>query len=182
MAHGILIESLIEAENVDKLQRSFVATADIDGGGVVSLTAPTKQGDNVWTATKGLVEGKTIAIAYNPQAHYTDVNGKRYAGLSNDDRDYTNLAGEIGGAFIPRKDDEIVITVEDIVASTLALAVAGNYLVPTASDFRWTATDTAPKSGVALQIENVENLQFPPAKGSIGFTVQNAVKAVVIAE
>ena len=182
MAHGILIESLIEAENVDKLQRSFVATADVDGGGVVSLTAPTTQGDNVWTATAGYVEGNTIAIAYNPQNHFTDVNGKRYAGLSADDRDYTNLANEVGGAFIPRKDDEIIVTNEDIVTSTLALAVAGNYLVPTASDFRWTATDTKPQSGVVLQIENVEKYQFPPVKGSIGFSVQNAVKAVVIAD
>jgi hypothetical protein len=182
MAHGILIESLIEAENVDKLQRSFVATADVDGGGVVSLTAPTKQGDNVWTATVGYVEGKVQAIAYNPQNHFTEVNGKRYAGLSNDDRDYTNLANDVAGAFIPRKDDEIIVTVEDIVPSTLALAVAGNYLVPTEADFRWTATATAPQSGLSLKIEDAESFQFPPVKGAIGFTVQKAVKAYVVSE
>ena len=70
--HGVLVESLISATNIDALQRSFKADVEIDGGGVVSLTAPTAQGDNVWKATAGLVDGKTVAIAYNPafQAPY----------------------------------------------------------------------------------------------------------------
>ena len=37
--HGVLVESLISATNIDALQRSFKAEVEIDGGGVVSLTA-----------------------------------------------------------------------------------------------------------------------------------------------
>ena len=180
--HGVLVESLISATNIDALQRSFKAEVEIDGGGVVSLTAPTAQGNNVWKATAGFVEGKTVAIAYNPALKVIPVNGKEYAGLSNDDRDYTNLPAHVGGAFIPQKNDEIVITVDDIVASTKSLAVAGNYLVPTASDFKWTAQASAPAKGLALKIEHGVKIQYPAEKGAIGFSTQDAVKAVVVAE
>ena len=35
--HGVLVESLISATNIDALQRSFKAEVEIDGGGVVII-------------------------------------------------------------------------------------------------------------------------------------------------
>ena len=180
--HGVLVESLISATNIDALNRSFVATKDIDGGGVISITAPTKQGDNVWTAEAGLVDGATLAITYNPQQRLVEVNGKEFAGLSDDDRDYTNLANKTGDAFIPAKHDTIVITSDDITDATLSVAKRDAFLVPTKGDFKWTAVAEAPASGLALRIENEETQQYPPVKGTIGFTTQKAFRAVVVSE
>ena len=51
MAYGVLIESMIQAKNIDALNRSVKAEIDVDGGNLIALTAPTKQGDDVWVAS-----------------------------------------------------------------------------------------------------------------------------------
>jgi hypothetical protein len=50
MAYGVLIESMIQAKNIDALNRSVKAQIDVAGGGLLALAAPTTQGDDVWTA------------------------------------------------------------------------------------------------------------------------------------
>ena len=103
MAHGFIIESMIQAKNIDALNRSVTSAINVDGGGLVSLAYPTTKGNDVWTASApadGALGG--LWIAYNPEVKYTDVNGKRYAGLSADIRDYTNIAGETFDAFKPK--------------------------------------------------------------------------------
>ena len=76
MANGVIVESRISATNVDALDRSCVSENDVAGGALIALAAPTKQGDEVWTATTptaGALGG--LWIAYNPSEHYT--RGKR---------------------------------------------------------------------------------------------------------
>ena len=51
MAYGFLVESRISADNVDALNLSAQSTVNVDGGNLVSLTAPTTQGDDVWTVS-----------------------------------------------------------------------------------------------------------------------------------
>ena len=100
MAYGVLIESMIQAKNIDALNRSVTSEIDVAGGGLIALTAPTTQGDDVWTAAAPAADSLGgLWIAYNPEVKYTKVNGKVYAGLSADLRDYTNLAGEVYDAF-----------------------------------------------------------------------------------
>ena len=36
--HGVLIESMIQAKNIDALNRSVVSTVDVDGGNLIALT------------------------------------------------------------------------------------------------------------------------------------------------
>ena len=183
MAYGVLIESMIQAKNIDALNRSVTSKINVAGGGLIALTAPTTQGNDVWTAAapaSGSLGG--LWMAYNPEVKYTDVNGKRYAGLSADLRDYTNLAGETYDAFKPKVGDEIVITV-DAVDATGANAVANDILESKAGQTTLTriaAATGATAGSTAFKIEWVGSVDFP--KAGIGVEKVKAFKAVCIQE
>ena len=139
MAYGVLIESMIQAKNIDALNRSVKAQIDVAGGGLLVLTAPTTQGNDVWTATapaSGALGG--LWIAYNPEVKYTVVNGKKYAGLSADLRDYTNIAGDI----LESKANQTTFT--RIAAATGATAGS------TAFEVEWVGFVEFPQAGVGI--------------------------------
>ena len=189
MAHGVLIESMIQAKNIDALNRSVKAEVDFDGGNLMVLTAPTTQGDDVWTASAPATGSLgDLWIAYNPEVKYTYVNGKVYAGLSADARDYTNVAGEVFDAFKPKKGDEIVILyavirigrkgksdVDDVVASDFLEAVNGQ------KTFARVAAGTGATAGsTAFKVEWVGSIDFP--KAGVGLDKVKAFKAVCVQE
>lgn len=185
MAYGVLVESMIQAKNIDALNRSVVcSTADVDGGNLIALSAPTTQGNDVWTATVPATGGLNgLWIAYNPCVRYTVVNGKKFAGLSADDRDYTNIKGEIFDAFKPVIGDEIIVTIDDIDETTGASATAGDILESANGQTKFTrvaGATGATANHTAFKIEWVGNLQFP--KGGIGVDSVKAFKAVCIQE
>ena len=183
MAYGVLIESMIQAKNIDALNRSVTSAIDVAGGGLIALTAPTTQGDDVWTAAAPAADSLGgLWIAYNPEVKYTKVNGKVYAGLSADLRDYTNLAGEVYDAFKPKVGDEIVVTV-DAVDSTSSSAVAGDILESKAGQTTFTrvAAGTGATAGsTAFEIEWVGSIDFP--KAGVGIEKVKAFKAVCVQE
>ena len=93
MANGVIVESRIQATNIDALNRTAQAEIAVAGGGLVALTASATQGNEVWTAAapaSGTLGG--LWIAYNPAEHLTVVGDKVFAGLSEDPRDYVNVA------------------------------------------------------------------------------------------
>lgn len=184
MANGVLIESMIQAKNIDALNRSVVSsTADFDGGNLMVLTAPTVQGEDRWTATvpaTGSLGG--LWIAYNPAVKYTVVNGKKFAGLSADARDYTNIKGETFDAFKPVVGDEIVVTI-NAVDDSGSSAVAGDILESKngQSKFQRIAGTTGATAGsTAFKIEWVGTVDFP--KAGIGVDKVKVFKAVCIQE
>lgn len=182
MAYGVLIESMIQAKNIDALNRSVKSEIDVAGGGLIALTAPTTQGDDVWTAEAPNSELGGLWIAYNPEVKYLSVNGKKYAGLSADLRDYTNLAGEVYDAFKPKVGDEIVVTI-DAVDDTGASAVAGDILESKAGQTLFTrvAAGTGATAGsTAFEIEWVGTVDFP--KATVGIDKVKAFKAVCVQE
>lgn len=180
MAYGVLIESMIQAKNIDALNRSVKAEIDVDGGNLIALTAPTEQGNDVWTASAPTT-GKlgNLWIAYNPCVKYTVVNGKKFAGLSADNRDYTNIKGEVFDAFKPVVGDEIIVTIDDVDA-TGASAVAGDILESKNGQTKFTrvAGGTATTGSTAFQIEWVGTVDFP--KAGIGIDKVKAFKAVCV--
>ena len=180
MAYGVLIESMIQAKNIDALNRSVKAEIDVDGGNLIALTAPTEQGNDVWTASAPIT-GKlgNLWIAYNPCVKYTVVNGKKFAGLSADNRDYTNIKGEVFDAFKPVVGDEIIVTIDDVDA-TGASAVAGDILESKNGQTKFTrvAGGTATSGSTAFQIEWVGTVDFP--KAGIGIDKVKAFKAVCV--
>ena len=183
MAYGVLIESMIQAKNIDALNRSVTSAVNVAGGGLIALTAPTAQGNDVWTASVPASGSLgNLWIAYNPEVKYTKVNGKVYAGLSADVRDYTNLAGEVFDAFKPKIGDEIVVTI-DAVDATGASAAAGDILESKADQTTFTrvAAGTGATAGsTAFKIEWVGSIDFP--KANIGIEKVKAFKAVCIQE
>lgn len=180
MAYGVLIESMIQAKNIDALNRSVKAEIDVDGGNLIALTAPTEQGNDVWVASTPTT-GKlgNLWIAYNPCVKYTVVNGKKFAGLSADIRDYTNIKGEVFDAFKPVVGDEIIVTIDDIDA-TGASAVAGDILESKNGQTKFTrvAGGTATTGSTAFQIEWVGTVDFP--KANIGIDKVKVFKAVCV--
>ena len=181
--HGVLIESMIQAKNIDALNRSVISTVDVDGGNLIALTAPTVKGEDRWTASvpaTGTLGG--LWIAYNPSVKYTEVNGKMYAGLSADPRDYTNIKNHTFDAFKPKIDDEIIVTIDDVDA-TGTNVVAGDILESKDGQAKFTrvASGTGATSGhTAFKVEWVDTVDFPQA--GIGFEKVKAIKAVCVQE
>ena len=181
--HGVLIESMIQAKNIDALNRSVISTVDVDGGNLIALTAPTVKGEDRWTASvpaTGTLGG--LWIAYNPSVKYTEVNGKMYAGLSADPRDYTNIKNHTFDAFKPKVGDEIIVTIDDVDA-TGTNVVAGDILESKDGQAKFTriASATGATSGhTAFKVEWVNTVDFPQA--GIGVEKVTAIKAVCVQE
>ena len=180
--HGVLIESMIQAKNIDALNRSVISTVDVDGGNLITLTAPTVKGEDRWTASvpaTGALGG--LWIAYNPSVKYTEVNGKMYAGLSADPRDYTNIKNHTFDAFKPKVGDEIIVTIDDV-DETGAQAVAGDILESKNGQTKFTrvAGGTATSGSTAFKVEWVDTVDFPQA--GIGVEKVKAIKAVCVQE
>lgn len=182
--HGFIIESMIQATDVVALNRYCEsASVDFDGGNLVALTAPTVQGNNVWTAAKpaaGTLGG--LGIAYNPSLHITEIGDGEYAGLTVDVRDYTNTKGRTFTVFMPQIGDIFVLS-KECVDTTVSSAVAGDFLESKASQSTWTrvAKSTGATAGsTAVEIMHKVVIPFPPVKGAIGFTKQEGFKVVCV--
>lgn len=181
MANGVIVESRIQATNIDALNRTAKAAVDVAGGGLVALTASGTQGNEVWTAAApatGSLGG--LWIAYNPSEHLTKVGGKFFAGLSEDPRDYVNIAGRPFDCFKPAVGDEIDITV-DCVDSTASSVVAGDILE--SKDGQTTFTRVAASTGAtsgstAFKVEYVGTAPFP--SGSIGMEQVTMFRCVCV--
>ena len=156
MANGVIVESRIQATNIDALNRTAQAEVAVAGGGLVALTASGTQGNEVWTAAapaSGTLGG--LWIAYNPSEHLTVVGDKVFAGLSEDPRDYVNVANRPFDCFKPQVGDEIDITI-DCVDSSGSSAVAGDILESKAGQttFQRIAASTGATAGsTAFKIE-----------------------------
>jgi hypothetical protein len=182
MAYGVLIESKIQAKNIEALNRSAIASVDVAGGGLVSLVAPTTQGEDRWTANTPSSGNLKVAIAYNPSVQYSVVNGVTLAGLLVDPRAYTNIAGKTFDVFLPKVGDEIVITIDAVDASSSSI-VAGDYLEPKASQttFQRIASATGATAGsTSFRVEHTGTITFPNA--GIGNDSVTVYKAVCVQE
>ena len=181
MANGVIVESRIQATNIDALNRTAKAAVDVAGGGLVALTASGAQGNEVWTAAApaaGSLGG--LWIAYNPSEHLTKVGGKFFAGLSEDPRDYVNIAGRPFDCFKPAVGDEIDITIDCVDASGSSV-VAGDFLE--SKDGQTTFTRKAAGSGAtsgstAVKVEYGGTAPFP--SGSIGMEQVKMFRCVCV--
>ena len=181
MANGVIVESRIQATNIDALNRTAKAAVDVAGGGLVALTASGTQGNEVWTAAapaSGSLGG--LWIAYNPSEHLTKVGDKFFAGLSADPRDYANIAGRPFDCFKPVVGDEIDITIDCVDASGSSV-VAGDFLESKAGQTTFTraaASSNATAGSTAFKVEYVGTAPFPA--GSIGMEQVKMFRCVCV--
>lgn len=165
MAFGVIVESRIQATNIDALNRTAKCADAVAGGGLVALTPSGVQGDEVWTAEAPSTTMNGLWMAYNPAEHLTEVNGKQFAGLSKDPRDYANVADRPFDVFKVEVGDELDLTI-DCVDSTASSAVAGDILEAKAGQTTLTrvaaATGATPDT-TAFEIEYVGVAPFPQA-------------------
>ena len=183
MANGVIVESRIQATNIDALNRTAqTASTDVAGGGLVALAASGTQGNEVWTATVPSGTLNDLWIAYNPSEHLTKVGTKVFAGLSADPRDYTNIGGRPFDVFKPKLGDEIDITIDCVDASGSS-AVAGDILESKASQTtfaRIAAGTGATANHTAFKIEYVGATPMPQA--GIGMEQVKVFRCVCIQE
>lgn len=159
MAKGYMIESRIQAKDIEALNGTGVCSADVDGGTLLTLGTETK---GVTTVTKS-TSGKGLAMAYNPSEHFTKIDGEIYAGLSVDPRAYTNLANRPLDYFIPQVGDKVVLTVGNI-ADNQTITV-GTFLEQESTGY--VAKASATTDTTSFKVLEIQSIPFPQ-KG-IGF-------------
>lgn len=182
---GFIIEAHIAASDVRTLNRDCVSsTADFDGGNLVALAHPTKQGDDVWTATApatGALGG--LWVAYNPSLHIHKIGDNEYAGLTKDPRAFTNVQGKVFSAFKPQVGDVFVISKECVASGDVASVVVDDYLEAKNGQATWGRKTSSPTAGsTAVQVMKKVVIPFPAQKGHIGFSKQDAFEVVCVQE
>lgn len=158
---GILIEKRIMAKNVDSLNRSAKATINVDGGGLVVLGDLDATDKDVFTATAPAAGTDAVWMAYDPSERLTVVNGKYFAGLTQDPRDYTNLANRVMDVYKPQVGDIIGVIAANIEGSTAP--TKGKFLEVTAGKTTLSIKATATASATSYKVIDVANLPFPQA-------------------
>ena len=184
MAYGVLIESSIQAKDIDALNRSAVGAIAVAGAGLVAVTAPTTQGEDRWTITAPVTGALgNLWMAYNPSAKYLTAEGLTLAGVSADPRVYTNPANKSLTIFKPKVGDEIVVTVDAVESASQASVVAGDFLEPKNGQTTFTriASATGATAGsTSFRVEYVGTLAFP--KAGVGIDYVKTFKAVCVQE
>lgn len=174
MAYGFLIESQkFAAKDIDALNRSAVASANVDGGAIVTLDGINS--DGVFEATVATAgTGGNVWMAYNPSEHFTSAHNNMYAGLTVDPREYTNIAGRTFDVFKPQIGDIIILT-EGNIKSGETVAV-DSYLEMGTSGYEVQSTATA--STFSLKVLEVGTLPFPQAGIGDDFTEKYVCEVV----
>ena len=166
---GYIIEKRIMAKDVESLNRSAVASADVDGGSLVALTTLS---NGLFTATES-TSGTGLWMAYNPSEHLVKVGTKLVAGgsISADPRDYTNIATRPMDVFKPQVGDIIGFTAGNL--KTGETPTVGSFLEQEAGGL--VVKVSATTATTSFKVIAIETLQFPQA----GIGMENASVYVV---
>lgn len=164
--HGYIIEAQIAAKDVDALNKSAVASVDLDGGELVTLGA--LNADGLFVATKADGDGGNVWMVYNPSEHFTKVGDNVFAGLTIDPRDFTNLANRPIDVFKPQVGD--IITLLDTSLKAGETPAVGSFLEMGTDGYEAKASATASK----FSLEVVEKKTIPFPQKGIGFEAADA--------
>lgn len=150
--------STIMATNVDSLNRTAVASANIENGSVFLLGSQETGSDryNVVQPTTGNLSG--LYMALTPEiVEIRTASGKRYR-VGEDPRDFLNYAGDSIDAVKLMVGDVVIMTADGMTnaigANTFAVAQNANYKL------LWT---TAAITGLSLKL--VETTYIPIGSG-----------------
>jgi hypothetical protein len=149
-----------------------------ENGEIYRVSKPLTESSGDLDETTILAHANGLAMAYNPEIKNLSFDGKEYAGLSSDIRDFTNVAKKPFSAFMLKKGDLIEISADSLSGTYVASGDnATNYLIPDDSSYKLTFSktpniviegdgDTTPDTEVActcLEIIEVRSELFPQA-------------------
>ena len=129
---NVVIKRRVAAHNIDALNRTFVATEDLENGSIFTLTerSTTDGEDEVWKVddrAKPTATSLGVWMAKSSEVTITTVGEGDYAlqmkGIVEDPRMFTNVKGIVGDCFKPQVGDIIEMTLGDD---------TNKYLVPSA--------------------------------------------------
>ena len=116
---NVVIKRRVAAHNIDALNRTFVATEDLENGSIFTLTerSTTDGEDEVWKVAKPTAASLGVWMAKSSEVTITTVGEGDYAlqmkGIVEDPRMFTNVKGLVGDCFKPQVGDMIEMTLGD---------------------------------------------------------------------
>ena len=116
---NVVIKRRVAAHNIDALNRTFVATEDLENGSIFTLTerSTTDGEDEVWKVAKPTATSRGVWMAKSSEVTITTVGEGDYAlqmkGIVEDPRMFTNVKGLVFDAFKPQVGDIIEMTLGD---------------------------------------------------------------------
>lgn len=146
---NVVIKRHVAAHNVDALNRSVVATQDLENGTVFELlTRSTKDGeDEVWNATAPTTASTAMGLwmAKASEVILTKVGTGDTAvemlGVVEDPRNFVNVAGRVFSAFKPQAGDIIEMTLGHD---------TNKYLIPQDTKFALTTSASPNANGFTM--------------------------------
>lgn len=152
--HGVLME---RDSFISKcVNRAGVSAVDIDGGVAVAEGAIVTGNDELYTLTVATSGAKHVAVAYNPSVKYDVIGGNKYPARSLDDRNYTNVAGEVVDYFFPEVDVEFGVS-GAIIDGT---PVVGKFLEPDGTG-KWAIKNTQTASVASFEVVQIMEVKYP---------------------
>lgn len=154
--HGILFES--DNFITKCINRAGVSTVNVDGGAPVAIGGVNSTDKELYNVTTYTDETQ-VGIAFNPSVKYDVIGGNYFPAKSLDDRDYYNIANRALDFFIPEKNVEFGVTIDNIDGTTAP--TVGQFLEPKASSnlFEIKASQTA--SVPSFKVVDIKEVKYP---------------------
>lgn len=136
---NVVIKRRVAAHNIDALNRTFVATEDLENGSIFTLTerSTTDGEDEVWKVAKPTATSLGVWMAKSSEVTITTVGEGDYAlqmkSIVEDPRMFTNVKGLVGDCFKPQVGDMIEMTLGDDTDKYLVADVAYKLKVASAA-------------------------------------------------
>lgn len=147
-SHNVLLKRQYAAYNLDVLNRTAVATVDMDNGCIMTLSGKsTTPGEGeVWTAAQATATSTGVWMASAPELVTVEpAPGLAIRGITPDPRAFTNIANKPFDVFKPMIGDIIEMTGEGITD-----VATNDYLVPGTANFALVSA-TAAGTGFAMK-------------------------------
>lgn len=163
MANAVIVQTRVQASDIDALNRSAKGATAFPNGTPLALAFPSTAGSAVFTATKAGAGATDVYLAYSPEVNKAVV-GATYGGL--DPRNFTNLANKTFDTFKPVKGDIIQVSTDFFYATKDPATVSGATVVElTANGFEAKVSATGGYTGLGFKIGRKENITI--AQGTV---------------
>lgn len=114
MANTVLIQTQVAAMNIDSLNSDAISATDLNNGAVVARGALSSEAGKheLFTVAAPEAVGTNLWMVYSPEVVDIKSGNNIYRGLSEDPREFTNIAGRPLNIFKPMVGDLITVTAD----------------------------------------------------------------------